>query len=122
MIALKKKYRNLKRRRRKVRRHVVCSPERPRLLVQRSLAHIYAQIIEDGTGATLLSVSTRDAAVRTSLKGAGNVEAAKAVGKAVGERAIAKGITQVCFDRGGRHYHGRVKALAEGAREAGLKF
>ena len=83
---------------------------------------MYAQIIEDGTGMTLLSVSTCDSNLRTSVKSASSVEAAKVIGKEIAERALAKGITQVCFDRGGRKYHGRVKAVAEAAREAGLKF
>jgi large subunit ribosomal protein L18 len=90
--------------------------------VYRSLDHIYAQVIDDGAGQTLVSASSNDTNTRKATKGGGNVAAAKVVGKAVAERALAKGIQQVVFDRGGYKYHGRVKALADAAREAGLKF
>ncbi len=92
--------------------------ERPRLNVYRSLNHIYAQVIDDQKGETLVSAST----LQMKLKTGGNVAAAKEIGKAVAERAVAKGIKRVVFDRGGYLYHGRVKALADAAREAGLEF
>ena len=95
--------------------------ERPRLAVFGSLRHIYAQVIDDAKGRTLVSASTMEQAFK-DLKGTGNQEAAKAVGKLIAERALAQGISAVVFDRGGHVYHGRVKALAEAAREAGLKF
>ncbi len=106
----------------RVRTKVVGTPERPRLCVFRSLNHIYAQVIDDRTGRTLASASSLDKEMRKQLKGGGNVAAAKVVGKAIAERARAAGIEQVVFDRGGYKYHGRVQALAEAAREAGLKF
>jgi len=107
---------------RRVRQTVSGTPERPRLSVYRSLTHLYAQVIDDTTGRTLISASSNDKESRKQLKGGGNVAAAKIVGKTVAERARLKGISQVVFDRGGYRYHGRVKALAEAAREAGLKF
>jgi len=94
----------------------------PRLSVYRSLNHIYAQIVDDSRGQTLVSASTRDKEVRTTLKTGGNVAAAKVVGQTLAKRATAAGISRVVFDRGGYAYHGRVKALADAAREAGLKF
>jgi len=94
--------------------------ERPRLAVFRSVKHIYAQIVDDTAGKTLVAVNSDQETV--SLKHGGNKSAATAVGKAIAAAAIAKGITQVAFDRGGYKYHGRVKALADGAREGGLKF
>ena len=106
----------------RVRTRVVGTPERPRLCVFRSLGHIYAQVIDDRAGRTLASASSLDAEVRKQLKGGGNLAAAKVVGKAISERARAARIEQVVFDRGGYKYHGRVKALADAAREAGLKF
>lgn len=96
------------------------STERPRLSVFRSVKHIYAQIIDDTTGKTLLSVNSDQKEV--ALKHGGNKSAATAVGKALAAKAVAKGITQVAFDRNGYQYHGRVKALADAAREGGLKF
>lgn len=111
-----------KRRHLRVRKKVVGTPERPRLAVFRSLHHIYAQVIDDTAGKTLISASTVEPDVRKDLKSTGNAEAANQIGKLLGERALAQGITQVVFDRGGNLYHGRVKALAEGAREAGLGF
>jgi large subunit ribosomal protein L18 len=94
----------------------------PRLSVFRSLNHIYAQIVDDARGQTMVSASTRDKEVRTTLKTGGNVAAAKVVGKELAKRAGAAGISRVVFDRGGYAYHGRVKALADAARGAGLKF
>jgi len=94
----------------------------PRLNVFRSLKHIYAQVVDDTTGHTLVAASTRDAEVRKTLKSGGNISAAKVVGQVVAQRAIAAGIPGVVFDRGGYAYHGRVKALADAARAAGLKF
>jgi len=94
----------------------------PRLNVFRSLKHIYAQVIDDATGHTVVAASTRDAEVRKTLKSGGNVSAAKVVGQVLAQRAIAAGIPGVVFDRGGYAYHGRVKALADAARAAGLKF
>ncbi len=96
--------------------------ERPRLTVYRSLNHIYAQVIDDIEGRTLATASTRSPGVRDSEGHKGNVAAAKEVGKAIAAAAKAKGIEQVVFDRNGYLYHGRVKALAEAAREAGLRF
>jgi large subunit ribosomal protein L18 len=96
--------------------------EKPRLNVFRSLNHIYAQIINDEAGTTLASASTMDKELSASLKYGGNIEAAKAVGAAVAKRALAKGVNKVVFDRGGYIYHGRVAALAQAAREAGLEF
>ena len=102
----------------RIRRKVRGTAERPRLAIFRSLNHIYAQLIDDDSGQTLASAST----VEKDLRGAtgGNVEAARRVGRAIAERAIARGVEQVVFDRGGFRYHGRVKALADAAREAGL--
>ena len=106
----------------RVRLTVVGTPERPRLCVYRSIDHIYAQVIDDRAGKTLASASSNDGKTKESLKGGGNVSAAKVVGKAIAERAKAAGVEKVVFDRGGYKYHGRVKALADAAREAGLKF
>ena len=108
------------RRHERLRKTVVGTQERPRLAVFRSLTHIYAQVIDDAQGRTLAASST----LEKSLKSAsGNkTERAKAVGSAVAQKAIEAGVTNVVFDRGGNRYHGRVKALAEAAREAGLKF
>lgn len=107
----------------KVRRNVRRSAgERARLSVFRSSKHIYAQIIDDGKGGTIAFASSLEKEMRTSMKTGANIEAAKAVGKRVAERAVAKGVKEVVFDRGGYLYHGRVKALAEAAREGGLKF
>jgi large subunit ribosomal protein L18 len=107
---------------RRVRRHVGGTPERPRLAVYRSLRQVYAQVIDDQAGRTLASASSLDAEFQKQLKTGGNLAAAKLVGKLIGERARAAGISQVVFDRGGYKYHGRVKALADAAREAGLEF
>ena len=112
-------------RHRRVRKKVIGSPEQPRLCVFRSLRAIYAQVIDDSTGRTLASASSKEGSNGAGSGGdsASPKTAASAnVGKAVAERALAQGITQVVFDRGGYKYHGRVKALAEAAREGGLKF
>ncbi len=107
----------------KVRTKVLGTPDRPRLSVYRSLSHIYAQIIDDTTGKTLVSVSTLSKDVRDQLSGVkGRIEAGKLIGKLAAQKALEKNIKQVVFDRGGFLYHGRVKALADGAREGGLKF
>ena len=95
---------------------------RPRLSIHRSSAHIYAQVIDDATGATLAAASSMDKALKGSLKTGANKAAAAAVGKLVAERAVQAGVTEVVFDRGAFLYHGRVKALADAAREGGLKF
>lgn len=110
------------RRRAHVRRKVVGTPERPRLNVFRSLTHIYAQIIDDSVGHTLVAASTVDTELREALAGKAKTEQAKLVGQKLAERALQKGVKQVVFDRAGYKYHGRVKALAEAAREAGLDF
>ena len=114
------KTRRLQRRRKGMRKHTVGGPDRPRLAVYRSLRHIYAQVIDDLSGRTLAAASTRDKGERTDS--GGNCPAAAEVGKRLAERAKQAGIDQVVFDRGGRRYHGRVKALADAAREAGLSF
>lgn len=106
----------------RIRKRLSGASTRPRLAVFRSNKHIYAQVIDDAKGATLTCASTLDVDAKKDLKSGGNIAAAKAVGKLVAERAKAKGIEAVLFDRGGYLYHGRVKALAEAAREAGLKF
>ena len=106
----------------RVRRHVVGTPERPRLNVFRSLRHIYAQVIDDSEGHTMVSASSIDPEVVAQLEGLSKTEQARVVGKAVAERALSQGIKQVVFDRGGYKYHGRVKALADAAREGGLEF
>ncbi|MGC9347810.1 MAG: 50S ribosomal protein L18 [Anaerolineae bacterium] len=110
------------RRHRSIRRKVEGTPERPRLNVFRSLNHIYAQVIDDSAGKTLTSASTVDREIRDQLNGMKKTEQARVVGKVLAERAVAKGIKDVVFDRGGYKYHGRVKALAEAAREGGLEF
>ena len=104
---------------RRIRRKLSGSEERPRLAVFRSVAHIYAQVIDDVKGVTLVSASSVDKGAKTN---GGNVAAAKTIGKLVAERAKEKGIKSVVFDRGGYQYHGRIKALADAAREAGLEF
>ncbi|MBC8591571.1 50S ribosomal protein L18 [Wansuia hejianensis] len=119
---LKKIDRNLNRKARhsRVRKKISGTTERPRLNVYRSGKHIYAQIIDDITGSTLASASTLDKSL--NLTSTNNKEAAKSVGELVAKRALEKGIEEVVFDRGGYIYHGRIKELAEGARETGLKF
>jgi large subunit ribosomal protein L18 len=102
----------------RIRRKLAGTTERPRLSVHRSLNHIYAQVIDDQTGETLVSASS----LALKAKTGGNIAAAKEIGKAIAERAVEKGVKKVVFDRGGYLYHGRVKALADAAREAGLEF
>lgn len=111
-----------KRRHQRVRAKVRGTSERPRLNVFRSLTHIYAQIIDDGRGHTLVSASTLDPEVRDKIKGLSKTEQARLVGQVLAQRALARGVRQVVFDRGGYLYHGRVKALADGSREGGLEF
>ena len=119
MFVKEEKNKTRQKRHLRVRNHISGTAERPRLNVFRSLSNIYAQVIDDVKGVTLVSASTKD---KDFQNYGGNVEAAKAIGEAVAKRAIEKGITEVVFDRGGYVYHGRVAALAEAAREAGLKF
>ncbi|HBG14156.1 MAG TPA: 50S ribosomal protein L18 [Synergistaceae bacterium] len=121
---MKKRTRNDMRliRHRRLRKTLSGTAERPRLAVFRSLDHMYAQVIDDTKGHTLAAASTLDKSVRSGLEGADAFEAARTVGRVIAERAMEKGITQVLFDRGGHMYHGKVKALADAAREAGLKF
>jgi len=110
------------RRHRRVRKKVFGTPERPRLSVFKSIKHVYAQIIDDENATTLVSVSTLSPDVRSETSGSNSVEAARAVGEAIGRKAVEKDITSVVFDRAGYLYHGKVKALAEAARNAGLRF
>jgi large subunit ribosomal protein L18 len=119
-----KKSRSIARQRRhvRVRKTLSGTTSRPRLNVFKSLTGIYAQIIDDVQGATLISASTVDKDLREQVKGMKKTEQAKAIGKAIAERAKSKGISSVVFDRGGFRYVGRVKALADGAREGGLQF
>ena len=114
-IARKKKHDRL-------RNHLSGRPEMPRLNVYKSLTNIYAQVIDDTLGHTLVSVSTLDPSLKETLKNGGNVEAAKQVGTLVAQKALEKGIKAVVFDRGGYIYHGKIKALADAARDAGLEF
>ena len=118
----KDKAKRLERRKFSLRSSLFGTTERPRLSVFRSDKHIYAQLIDDHSGKTLASVASTATDVRGELKNGGNIAAAKKVGKAIADRAKAAGITLVAFDRGGRKYHGRIKALADAAREGGLKF
>ena len=106
----------------RVRKKITGTPARPRLCVFRSNTNIYAQIIDDSTGSTLVSATTLEKDIKTDLPFGGNVTGAAAVGKLIAQRAIDKGITEVVFDRGGYIFHGRVAALAGAAREAGLTF
>lgn len=110
------------RRHKRVRRHLSGTPQRPRLAVFRSLRHVYAQLIDDTAGRTLASASTREPGLAGDLAGKTKVAQAALVGKLVAERAGALGVSEVVFDRGGYRYHGRVRALADGARESGLAF
>ncbi|HEY6128028.1 MAG TPA: 50S ribosomal protein L18 [Candidatus Acidoferrum sp.] len=123
-VPVRRLSRDLKRQRvhDRVRMKVSGTSERPRLCVYRSLDHIYAQIIDDRAGKTLVAASSADKDTKKNLKGGGNVAAAKVVGKEIATRAKAAGLAKVVFDRGGYKYHGRVKALADAAREAGLQF
>ncbi len=120
-MATSRNERRLKRHAR-VRKNVFGTPEKPRMCVYRSNKNISVQIIDDVNGNTICSASSLDKELKAQIANGGNKEAAKQVGQAIGERAIAKGIKQVAFDRGGYLYHGRVKELADGAREAGLEF
>lgn len=113
---------SVKRRHRRVRRKINGSADRPRMAVFRSHHHIYVQVIDDVAQHTLVAASTLEPELKGALDSGANCAASLAVGKLVAERAIAQGITQVVFDRGGNLYHGRVKALAEAARSAGLDF
>ena len=106
----------------RMRKRISGTPERPRLCVHRSTRHIRAQVVDDASGRTIVSASSLDKDVRAQIKGGGNIAASKVVGKVVAQRALEKGVEKVVFDRGGYQYHGRVQALAEAAREAGLKF
>jgi large subunit ribosomal protein L18 len=118
----KKKYQGRIRRHNRVRARVDGTTARPRLNVFRSLSNIYAQVIDDAQGVTLASASTIDKEVAAQIEGKNKTDAARIVGRIVAERAKNVGITKVVFDRGGYKYHGRIAALAEGAREAGLEF
>lgn len=106
----------------RVRKKITGTAERPRLCVFRSSKHIYAQVIDDVSSTTLVAASSLDEALKGKLDYSGNKDAAKEVGKLIGSKAVEKGIKQVVFDRGGYLYHGRIKELADGAREAGLEF
>jgi large subunit ribosomal protein L18 len=106
----------------RVRKRVGGNPERPRLSIFRSNIHIYAQVIDDAAGRTLVAASSKDASLAEAIAGKPKIDRAKAVGQLIAERAKAAGIDKVVFDRGGFKYHGRVQALAEAAREAGLSF
>lgn len=121
---IKRKSRNEMRllRHRRIRKRVLGTQEKPRLNVFRSLKHIYVQVIDDERGHTLISASTLDKELRPLQVSSGSIEAAKAVGQLVARRALELGIAEVVFDRGGHAYHGKVKALADAAREAGLKL
>ena len=121
-MAKKTKVQKRQTRHARVRRHISGTPERPRLCVFRSARHIYAQVIDDTTGNTLVAASTLDKDIREQAQYGGNKAAARLVGGSVAKKAQDKGITEVAFDRGGFLFHGRVKELADGAREAGLKF
>lgn len=106
----------------RIRKRIVGTPEVPRLAVYRSLKHIYAQLIDDTKGMTILSASTLEASVKSDEGSGGGVDIAKKVGQLLGQKALEKGIKSIVFDRGGNIYHGRIKAVADGAREAGLEF
>lgn len=111
-----------KKRHSRVRKKVSGTTEKPRLNVFRSLKHIYVQVIDDNTGVTIASASTADKELKQGVNTGSNIEAAKTVGMAIAKRATGKGVKKVIFDRGGYIYHGRVKALADAAREGGLEF
>jgi large subunit ribosomal protein L18 len=113
---------SIRRRHRRVRRKVFGTPERPRLAIFRSNQHIYAQVIDDSRHHTLVAASTLEADVKSDLASGSTCEASAKVGQIIAQRLLAQGIEQVVFDRGGNLYHGRVKALAEAAREGGLNF
>jgi large subunit ribosomal protein L18 len=118
----KRNHEQRKRRAWRVRKRLRGTTQRPRLCIKRSLKHTYAQVIDDSRGSTLASAATTEPSLKGDVKYGGNKAAATLVGKVVAERAIAAGIKQVCFDRGGAKYHGRVAALADAARQAGLSF
>lgn len=122
MKKLQKKQAGLRRRHTRVRGKVSGTPERPRLCITRSNSNIYAQVIDDVAGKTLCAVSTLGPEFKATGKNGANVEGAAVIGELIGKKATAAGITEVMFDRGGNLYHGRIKAVADGAREAGLKF
>ena len=122
MKKLQKKQAALARRHRRVRGKISGTAARPRLCVTRSNSNIYVQFVDDVAGKTLLGVSTLGPDFKATGKSGANVEGAAAIGEIAGKKAVEAGITEIVFDRGGNLYHGRVKALAEGAREAGLKF
>ena len=122
MLDVGKRERSRVRRHHRVRLRVFGTAQRPRLNVFRSNGHLYAQVIDDTTGRTLLSASTLDKELKGTVKNGGNATAAVAVGRLVAERALKAKVTAVVFDRGGYKYHGRIKALAEASREQGLKF
>jgi len=122
MKADKAKLFRRRRRKRGIRKSVVGTSQRPRLTVFRSLNHVYAQIIDDERGVTLVQASSRNTDLRDAIKSGGNIEGAKVVGVALAERAKAANIERVCFDRNGFKYHGRIKGLADAAREGGLSF
>ena len=109
-------------RKKRIRKKLVGSPNRPRLCVFRSAKHIYAQVIDDSAGLTLAAASSTEKAVQQKLESKNKLADANAVGQMIGQRAIEKGVTQVVFDRNGFLYHGRIKAVSDGARKAGLKF
>ncbi len=113
---------DLKARHKRLRKKVTGTEQRPRLAVFRSSRHIYAQIINDNASQTLISASTLETDFKQKMSTTGNIAAAKLVGEILGKRAIEKGIKKVIFDRGGFHYHGRIKALADAVRQSGLEF
>lgn len=116
------KFKSRQRRRERIRKKVFGTAEKPRLSVYKSLSHIYAQLIDDTQGKTLIAACSAEKIISESMKHCGNVEAAKKVGASIAERAIGKNIKNIVFDRGGYQYHGCVKALADAAREKGLNF
>jgi large subunit ribosomal protein L18 len=120
--AREEKKRKRQTRKKRIRKNIVGTAERPRLTVYRSLNHIYAQLIDDGQGRTVVGVSTRSRELQGKLKNADTIAAAQQVGMLVAEKALALKVERVVFDRNGYLYHGRIKALAEAAREKGLKF
>lgn len=122
MDAMKQKVWKRKRRQLRARRRITGTAERPRLAVHRTLKNLYVQVIDDEAGRTLAAASTRTADLRAAINGGGNCDSAKKLGELIGQRAKAAGVERVVFDRGGFLYHGRVKAVAEGARSAGLQF
>ena len=122
MKKLQKKQAGLRRRHTRVRGKISGTPARPRLCITRSKANMYAQVIDDVAGKTICAVSTLGAEFKATEKNGSTVEGAEALGELIGKKAQENGITEVVFDRGGNLYHGRIKAVAEGARGAGLKF